>query len=72
LQGFDLTLFDIPPQGCPVPHFGKDGSRTCLICIVATMAQQSKLSNSGSHLASKMRDEKPLFLLTNKNATRKV
>jgi len=25
-----------------------------LICIVATMAQQSKMSNSGSHLISKM------------------
>jgi len=45
----------------PRPAFWKqDGRYTCLIFIIATMAQKSKLSNSGSHLTSKMRDGKPL------------
>jgi len=36
-----------------------------LICIVATMAQQSKLSNSGNHLISKMWDGTPLLKTEN-------
>jgi hypothetical protein len=42
----------------------KDGYRTCLNCNVATMAQQSKLSNYGSHATSKMRDATPLEKMT--------
>jgi hypothetical protein len=47
--------------GVSRPAFLKQvGWRSYLICIVATMLQQNKLSICGSHLTSKMREEKPL------------